>query len=657
MNQKLRMTELVELLNKANYEYYVLDNSSLSDREYDMLYRELQQLEKETNTILPKSPTINIGYPVVSKLNKVEHDIPLKSLDNIFDEEGIEKFCRLSPTERVIILSTKLDGLTTKIEYDDNGYLIRASTRGDGYIGEDVTHNIHTFTNIPYKINHKGGLVIVGESYILKEDFVDINKEREKQGLQLFKNPRNLASGSIRSLDSKTCATRRLRFSAFGVQKGVNSNSKFAEFIFLQDLGIPVVSHIVVKNNDTSGYIMDCIQALKADNNKNGVPNDGVVLAYDDIEFSKSLGETSKFPKHSVAFKFLEESHTTIVKDIEWQVTRTGIINPVAILEPVEIEGSTVQRATLHNLDYINELKIGMGDKVKVIKAKAIIPKIIENLTRNGNLVIPKKCPSCGRETSIRQIKTARELFCSNPNCSAKFISKLVHFCSKEGMNIQGLSEKTLEKFIEHGLIKCFEDIYKLEDRKYLIIQLEGFQEKSYNKLIESINKSKNTTLSRFLIALGIPSVGVTTAKNLSDYFKTIEGFMDSTMLKLLRVKDIGEQTANDIYNWKHTSENIHMVIDLLKHIKINQEKKTEVINSGSLFNGKKVYCTGTFESYKKSELKELLQSLGAEFTSGYVKSLDYLIVGDKKSSSKVDKAKKDGIKILTETEFKEIIK
>lgn len=650
-----RIKELVEVLNRANYEYYVLDNPSLEDSEYDRLYRELRGLEDETGFILNNSSTRNVGYPVMSKLNKVEHRVPLKSLDNIFNEDGLAKFCSLSRVARLINITTKLDGLTTKLEYNEEGYLIKASTRGDGCIGEDITHNLRAYINVPYKISYKGGLTVVGESFINYNNFNTLNEARKKDGLPLFKNPRNLASGSVRALDSNICKDRKVQFSAFNILEGGNHKSKLAQYSFLEELGFDVVNNVVVDTHTPISKIMEFMTLLREKNNTQGIPSDGIVLSYDDLIFGQSLGETSKFPKHSIAFKFLEDSHVTKIIDMQWQVSRTGVINPVAILEPIEIEGSTVQRATLHNLDYIKNLKIGMGDVVKVIKAKAIIPKIIENITKSDDLIIPETCPSCGEYTHIRVGTKAQELVCTNPSCPAQFTSRLSHFCSKACMDIQGLSDKTIEKLADWELIDSIESIYELKDKKQDLLQIEGFKEKSVSNLLDSIEKSKHTTFARFLTALGITSVGVTTAQNLSQYFKDINSFMDCTLNDLKRVKDIGEQTALDIYNWIHEDSNVCLVINLLKHIRFTKEKTTKAVKSP--FNGKKVYCTGTFNDYKKSEIKELMQKLGAIYASGYAKSLDYLIVGSKKTSSKVDKAKSDGIAIMTEIELNDIIK
>ncbi|XZI06049.1 NAD-dependent DNA ligase LigA (plasmid) [Clostridium perfringens] len=645
------MKSLISELNTASDMYYNTSNTIMSDKEWDIKLDRLKELEKETGIVLNNSPSVNVGYEVKSKLEKVKHEYVLRSLGKTQDIDELNSF--IGNKKAVGML--KLDGLTTDLIYED-GKLIEGSTRGNGEIGEDITHNVKTYINVPKKIKYKGRVHIVGESIITYDIFNEINKNGE------YKNPRNLVSGSVRQLDSKICAKRKIKFLSYNVF-GKEFISKEGELKWLEEQGFDVVDYRVVNN------LNEDIEELKGLAAKKQIPIDGLVFTYDDKLYGESLGNTAHHPNHSMAFKFYDEEEETVLKEVQWQVGRTGVITPVAMFDPVELDGTEVAKATLHNVSTMKKLKLGLGDKITVYKANQIIPQIRENLTQSNTLEIPCKCPVCGHETNIKISDNAEFLMCENPNCKAQLVQKIKHYCSRNAMNIEGLSEKTIEKFIEKGYLSSIEDIYKLQD-KTEIKRLEGFGVKSFNNLVNNIEKSKKCKLENFIYALGIPNVGKTTAKTLVEYVNelpvsTIEGNNpDEVLLKmnfltvedLLKMKDCGEIVANSIVDWLHNKDNINLVNSFIDEIDFVTEEKVEVTVKKNPLKGMKVYPTGKF-TLKKSELKTKLEELGAIVESGYKKSLDYLILAnDSSKSSKKDKAIKDGVKLFTEEELMKLL-
>lgn len=637
------MKSLIYELNTASDMYYNTSNTIMSDKEWDIKLDRLKKLEKETGIVLNNSPSVNIGYEVKSKLEKVRHEYVLRSLGKTQDTDELNSFI----SNKKAIGMLKLDGLTTDLIYEDSE-LIEGSTRGNGEIGEDITHNVKTYINVPKKIKYKGRIHIVGESIITYDTFNEINKNGE------YKNPRNLVSGSVRQLDSKICAKRKVKFLAYNVF-GKEFISKEGELKWLEEQGFDVVDHRIVNN------LNEDIEELKNIAANKQIPIDGLVFTYDDKLYGESLGNTAHHPNHSMAFKFYDEEEETVLREVQWQVGRTGVITPVAIFDPVELDGTEVSKATLHNVSTMKKLKLGLGDKITVYKANQIIPQIRENLTQSNTLEIPCKCPVCGHKTNIKISDNAEFLMCENPNCKAQLVQKIKHYCSRNAMNIEGLSEKTIEKFIEKGYLSSIEDIYKLQD-KTEIKRLEGFGIKSFNNLVKNIEKSKKCKLENFIYALGIPNVGKTTAKTFVEFIKGDNPYIKLCNIKfltvddLLKMKDCGEIVANSIVDWFNNKDNINLVNSFIDEINFVIEEKVEVIAKENPLKDMKVYPTGKF-TLKKSELKNKLEELGAIVESGYKKSLDYLIVAnDSSKSSKKDKALKDGVKLFTEEELIKLI-
>ncbi len=646
------MKNLISELNAASDMYYNTSNTIMSDKEWDMKLDRLKELEEKTGIVLSNSPSVNVGYEIKSKLEKVKHEYVLRSLDKTQDIDELSDFI----DNRKSIEMLKLDGLTTDLIYE-NGELIEGSTRGNGEIGENITHNVKTYVNVPQKIKYKGKVHIVGESIATYDVFNEVNSKIIKKE-DRFKNARGLAVGSVKQLDSSICKERKILFLAYNVL-GKEFISKEGELKWLEEQGFDVVDYKVVNN------LNEDIEELKGLAAKKQIPIDGLVFTYDDKLYGELLGNTAHHPNHSMAFKFYDEEEETVLREVQWQVGRTGIITPVAIFDPVELDGTEVSKASLHNVSIIKGLKLGLGDKITVYKANQIIPQIRKNLTQSDTLEIPDKCPVCDHKTKLKESDNAEFLMCENPNCKAQLVQKIKHYCSRDAMNIEGLSEKTIEKFIEKGYLKSISDIYILKD-KIEIKKLEGFGIKSFNKLVENIEKSKKCKLENFIYALGIPNVGKTTAKTLVEYVNelpilTIEGNNpDEILLKmnfltvedLLKMKDCGEIVANSIVNWFHNRENIDLVNSFIDEIDFITEEKVEVVVKETPLKGMKVYPTGKF-LLKKSELKGKLEELGAIVESGYKKSLDYLIVGgDISKSGKVSKAIKDNVKLFSEEEL-----
>ena len=647
MEKVKRIQELVSLLNQYRHEYYNLNNPSVTDSVYDGLVDELSNLEKETGYILSNSPTQSVGYEVVSKLQKRTHPTPLKSLDKTKSIDELNKWKK----DKKVLVMLKADGLTVELNYD-NGLLYEAATRGNGEVGELITNNAKTFKNIPLSIPFKGKLRLSGEAIINKKDFDKINSKLPQE--EKYATPRNLVAGSVRQLDSKICSEREVNFQAFNILECSEelSDSKHENLKWLGQQGFSTV--LYTKTSDVSDKL---IKSMKQLAEENGTPIDGLVVSFDSIEYSNTLGETSHHPLHSIAFKFEDETEESVLRSVEWNTTRTGQINPTAIFDTVILDNTEVSRASLFNLSFIEELRLNIGSRIKVSKRNMIIPYIEENLDRDlGLLEFPHECPACGGRTRIKGTGMADFLYCLNDNCSAKLLDKFVHFVSRNAMNIDGLSEAGIETFVGKGFLKTFDDLYNLERYKDKIIKLEGWGVKSYNKLIEAANNSKRVKVGSFIYALGIPNIGVNGSKILAKHFNNDWFAFEDALCNdfdFTQLQDFGDITNRSLYDWYSNEDERKMWIGLTYILDFIKEEKKEVSSVGdNPFKGCKAYCTGTFASHKKEELKSILEGLGAEFASGYAKSLDYLIVGSIKGSSKEDKAKKDGVRILTEDEF-----
>lgn len=608
----------------------------MSDAEYDLLFDELKSLEETTGFIMTNSPTQNVGYTAVSKLRKVKHDHPMLSLAKTTNIKEMEKFI----DGKQIVTMLKEDGLTCSLCYE-NGKLVSAETRGNGEIGEDIYHNALTFMNLPQTISHSGRLVIDGEIIILNSDFEEINSTLPEE--EKFKNPRNLASGSVRQLNSEIAAQRKLRFIAWKLVDGYDNNSFAKRLDYLEELGFEVVPRLYAFDDKS-------ITFLKIIANKCGMPIDGLVVAYDDIKYSESLGATSHHLKSSFAFKFKAETAETILRDIEWNTSRNGVVSPTAIFDPVEIGGSTISRATLHNLSYIKNLELGISDTIEIAKMNEVIPKVINNLTRTNSYKRPLLCKSCGTELEVHNDNGSETLHCPNEECPARMLDKFVHFVSKDGMDIQGLSEATLEKFILKGWINKFSDIYRLIQYKHEIIALDGFGQKSWDRLWQSVQDSRNTTMAKFICALGIPLVGKNTAKEVAKYCQINEfGELDIDM------SDTSVFTPSVIasfqtFGWKR--ENQMEISALIYELSINNEQK-EIVNSP--FTGKIIVVTGALNYYTRISIQEELERLGAKMSGSVSKKTDFLLTNEQSGSSKYKKAVELGIKIINEEEFEKM--
>lgn len=650
----MKMFELVELLNKYKHEYYNLNKPSVSDAEFDRLYDELVNLEKETGVILSDSPTQKVGYEVKSKLEKVSHKIPLLSLDKTKEIAELERFVG----DREYIIMAKADGLTVKLVYED-GKLIQGSTRGDGDIGEDITHNVFTFKGIPLEIPYTERLVVVGEAIIHKYDFDKINSQLPID--KKYKTPRNLVSGSVRQLDSKICADRNVWFYAFSVLEGLDAiDSKYKRFKQLGDLGFCTVIHTNTFDTasvdkislDKMQYYID--EMVKLCENLS-LPIDGLVYTFDSVKYSDSLGATSHHPLHSLAFKLEDEIAKTILRDIEWSVAKTGALTPVGIFDTVILDGTEVSRASLHNLSIIEELHLGVGDEIGVVKANLIIPQIVDNYTRSNNLKIPEYCNECGVETKVEQLNDRKVLKCINTDCPAQLVGRLAHFVSRNAMNIEGLSEATLEKFMYKGFIRTYSHIYNLEQFKDEIINMDGFGKKSYDRLIKSIEQSKNTDLYRLIYGFGIPNIGKSSSKIIAKEFNNdVEEFINNiSTFNYSNLEDFGSVAHNSIINWA-TDENINELKAIVKHLNIKKSVlKQDVV---SPFFGKTIVATGSLNNYTRTSIQEKLESLGAKVPGSVSKKTDYLLAGEN-AGSKLKKAEDLGVAILTEEEFENMLK
>ena len=646
-NSLQRMKELVETLNGAAKAYYQEDREIMSNQEYDSLYDQLEQLEKETGTVLTNSPTVRVGYEAVNELPKEEHPSPMLSLDKTKDREVLRSFIG----EHRCLLSWKLDGLTIVLTYE-NGELVKAVTRGNGIVGEVITNNAKVFKNIPLRSPYKGQLVLRGEAIITYSEFERINETIGDADAK-YKNPRNLCSGSVRQLNNEITARRNVRFYAFAlvsVQDVDFHNSREQQFIWLKEQGFEVVEYKVV----TSTSLDEAMNYFSTAIVNNDFPSDGLVVTYDDIAYGESLGSTAKFPRNSFAFKWADEMRETKLVDMEWSPSRTGLINPVAIFEPVELEGTTVSRASVHNISIVKELQLGIGDTIKVYKANMIIPQIAENLTRSGNLVIPDKCPVCGHEARIRKENDVETLYCMNPDCVAKKIKSFSLFTSRDAMNIDGLSEATLEKFIAMGFIHNLGDIFEIGKYKDQIVEMEGFGQKSFDNLMASLEKAKETTLAKVIYSLGIAGIGLANARVICRYFDDdIEKIRHADAEEINSIEGIGPVLAGSLADYFSSEENNKKLDHLLGHLHLIREETA----GEQVFAGKTFVITGSVEHFaNRSEAKAFIEARGGKVTGSVTKKTDYLINNDKTSgSSKNKKAQELGIPILSEEDFLEL--
>lgn len=640
-----RMEELVKVLNHASKEYYANDTEQISNLEYDKLYDELIDLEKLTGTVLPDSPTRSVGYQAVDELPKEAHEKPMLSLGKTKDREELREWLKENPA----LLSWKLDGLTVVVKYAA-GKLAKAITRGNGEIGEVVTNNAKMFKNLPREIAYQGELVLRGEAVISYSDFEKINAAIEDVDAK-YKNPRNLCSGSVRQLNNKITAQRNVQFFAFSLvqAEGVDfGNSREKQFLFLQEQGFDVVEYRKV----TQDTILEEIDYFEEKVKSFDIPSDGLVLLYEDIAYGESLGRTAKFPRDSIAFKWADELRETSLREIEWSPSRTGLINPVAIFEPVELEGTTVSRASVHNISIMKALKLGIGDRILVYKANMIIPQIAENLTQSDSITIPQTCPVCHAATQIRQINEVQSLYCTNEECDVKKIKAFTLFVSRDALNIEGLSEATLEKLIAKGFIHEYADIFQLERYRDEIVEMDGFGEKSYQNLMDSIAQARHTTLPKLIYGLGIENIGVANAKMICrEYRYDLAAMMQAETEQLSAIDGIGEVIAATFFDYFAKEKNRMQLERLLPFLDL----KTEVIEAGELpLAGKSFVITGSLTHFEnRNACKELIEQKGGKVTGSVTGKTECLINNDNTSnSSKNKKAKELGVRIITEEEF-----
>lgn len=649
-SKKARMQELVELLNNASRAYYQEAEEIMSNYEYDQLYDELQELEQELGITLSNSPTVNVGYEVLSELPKERHESPMLSLDKTKDVEELKRFVG----NQKALMSWKMDGLTIVLTYRE-GRLYKAVTRGNGEVGEVITNNAKVFKNIPLQIAYQGELILRGEAIIGYRDFERINEAIDDVDAR-YKNPRNLCSGSVRQLNNEITAKRNVKFYAFTLVQAENvdfHNSRACQMNWLKEQGFEVVEYHEVTSDTVEQEVIKFSEKIA----ENDFPSDGLVLVYDDIAYGQSLGRTSKFPRDSYAFKWADEVRETKLLEIEWSPSRTGLINPVAIFEPVELEGTTVSRASVHNISIMEELELGIGDTIEVYKANMIIPQIARNLTRSGVKDIPAQCPVCQGKTEIRQVSNARALYCTNPECQAKHVKSFALFVSRDALNIEGLSEATLEKFIALGYIKEYADIFHLDRYQEEIQTLDGFGKKSYQNLIASIEKARTTTLPRVIYALGIANIGLANAKMICKEFQyDVEAMLQATTEDLGAISGVGEVIARAFVDYFSAERHVKQLRDLLAELDIPKE---EAESGKQIFAGVNFVITGSVEHFaNRGEVKELIESLGGKVTGSVTSKTNYLINNDVTStSSKNKKANELGIPIISEEMFLNMIR
>lgn len=648
MDKRKRIKELVEILNKAAKSYYADAVEIMPNIEYDKLYDELVSLEKEANVVLSNSPTQNVGYETASELPKKAHESPMLSLDKTKSVAELEDWLG----DNKALLSWKMDGLTIVLTYR-GGELVEAVTRGNGIIGEVITNNAKNFQNVPLRIEYKGELILRGEAVIKYSDFKRINDSITDADAR-YKNPRNLCSGSVRQLNPAVTRERKVYFNVFNVVRADNidfENSKAKQFEWAKNEGFDVVEYKFTQR----ASLADDIAKFESKIAENDIPSDGLVLLMDDIALGERLGSTSKFPRNAMAFKWSDERQTTKLKYIEWSPSRTGLINPVAVFEPVELEGTTVSRASLHNVSIFEELMLGVGDEISVYKANMIIPQVYENLTKSNTEKIPKICPACGRDTTIKKDNESKVLLCTNPDCQIKHIKQYALMASRDALNIDGLSESTLEKFLSKGFIKSDSDLFRLDKFKDEIINMEGFGKRSYEKLIAALDEAKNTTVSRFLYSLGIAGIGSANAKMIAKYFDNdIDRIISASKDDLRDIEGIGEVLAGSIEDFFKSEKNIENVESLRKILKF----ETEESGGGDKFAGKVFVITGSLTHFSnRNEMKELIEKNGGKVSGSVSSKTNFLINNDTGSnSSKNKKAKELGVEIISEEDFLKLL-
>ena len=643
-----RIRELIGTLRAAGRAYYQESREIMSNFEYDKLYDELVSLEKETGIVFANSPTQNVGYEVVSALPKERHEKPMLSLNKTKSVEELADWLG----GQTGLLSWKMDGLTIVLT-SQNGTLVKAVTRGNGEIGEVITANAKAFVNVPLNISYQGELILRGEAIIRYSDFEKINEQIEDVDAK-YKNPRNLCSGSVRQLNSEITAQRQVHFYAFSLVKadGIDfKNSRKEQFEWLKTQGFEVVEYHEVTKETLPETVKMYSEAIA----ENDTPSDGLVLLYDDIAYGQSLGRTAKFPRDSIAFKWADEIQETKLLYIEWSASRTGLINPVAVFEPVELEGTTVSRASVHNISIMEALELGAGDRITVYKANMIIPQIADNLTRSGVRDIPEACPVCGGQTEVRQLNDVKSLYCTNPDCQAKKIKSFTLFTSRDALNIAGLSEATLEKFIGVGMIHEYADIFHLDRHQEEIVEMDGFGQKSYDNLIAAAEKASHTTLPRMVYGLGVAGIGLANAKMICRHFKNdFEAMRHATVEELVEIDGIGEVLAQAWTAFFSDGKNNAIVDHLLAELTFEAEDEESSEGADEAFAGMNFVITGSLEQFKnRKELQELIERRGGKVTGSVTSKTNYLINNDvASSSSKNKKARELGVPILSEEEF-----
>lgn len=643
-----RIRELIGTLRAAGRAYYQESREIMSNFEYDKLYDELVSLEKETGIVFANSPTQNVGYEVVSALPKERHEKPMLSLNKTKSVEELADWLG----GQTGLLSWKMDGLTIVLTYQ-NGTLVKAVTRGNGEIGEVITANAKAFVNVPLNISYQGELILRGEAIIRYSDFEKINEQIEDVDAK-YKNPRNLCSGSVRQLNSEITAQRQVHFYAFSLVKadGIDfKNSRKEQFEWLKTQGFEVVEYHEVTKETLPETVKMYSEAIA----ENDTPSDGLVLLYDDIAYGQSLGRTAKFPRDSIAFKWADEIQETKLLYIEWSASRTGLINPVAVFEPVELEGTTVSRASVHNISIMEALELGAGDRITVYKANMIIPQIADNLTRSGVRDIPEVCPVCGGQTEVRQFNDVKSLYCTNPDCQAKKIKSFTLFTSRDALNIAGLSEATLEKFIGVGMIHEYADIFHLDRHQEEIVEMDGFGQKSYDNLIAAAEKASHTTLPRMVYGLGVAGIGLANAKMICRHFKNdFEAMRHATVEELVEIDGIGEVLAQAWTAFFSDGKNNAIVDHLLAELTFEAGDEESSEDADEAFAGMNFVITGSLEHFKnRKELQELIERRGGKVTGSVTSKTNYLINNDvASSSSKNKKARELGVPILSEEEF-----
>ena len=648
MDKIKRLKELIEILNNASNAYYN-STPNMTDYEWDKLYDELKALEKETKIIYPDSPTQNVGYKVLDEVKEVKHNHLMLSLDKCHTEQELVDFAK----DKNCILSVKADGLTTSLHYID-GQLIGAETRGNGVSGSDVLENVLNIKNVPHTIPYKDELIIDGETIIDWNTFNKIN-ENLPAGQDKYKHPRNLVSGTITMLDTDIAASRNMRFIAWRVIKGLNEKSVFLGLKEAEKLGFEIIPMWTYTNKSTDKENLSAMLSdLQDKANELDIPYDGAVMAYDDVEYGNSLGRTDKFFRHSISYKYEDELFETILEDIEWNTSKTGLINPVAKFKETVIDGASVTRATLHNISYIENLQLGIGDKIRIYKANKIIPKVHDNLTRSNTWKLPNKCPNCGGNVEVHNENGSKTLHCINDNCSAKLLGKLSHFCSKNAINIEGMSEATLQFLIDKGWIKSFKDIYKLDYHRQNWKEYDGFGDKSVDKLLDAIENSRNATLDRFIYSLSIPLIGRSTSKDISKYCNnSIDEFafiMENTSLEFASIDGVGISATTSLDDWWNTNRDIFY--ELAEEFVFSNKKENDNISVD--LSGKIFVITGSLNHYKnRDELVSIIESMGGKVSGSVSAKTSYLINNDtQSSSSKNQKAKQLNIPIISEQDF-----